>query len=68
MTQDTRFTAIEEQLAHQGVMIDELSETISEQWKTIERLTRKLASLAERVSEHEEAIGEAFPATKPPHY
>ena len=68
MNHETRLTAIEEQLAHQGVMIEELSETIAEQWKTIERLSRKLASLAERINEHEEAIGESFPVTKPPHY
>ncbi len=68
MSQEDRIIALEEQLAHQALTIEELSDALSAQWKKIDQLSRKVEEITEQVTVHEEAIGEAFPVTKPPHY
>ena len=68
MSDPDRLTALEELTAHQAKTIDELSDQVADQWKTIERLRRALERLGEQLTGLEERTGEAAPVTKPPHY
>ena len=65
---DNRLTALEELTAHQAKTIDELSDQVTEQWKTIDQMRRTLERLGERLLGLEETTAEAAPVTKPPHY
>jgi SlyX protein len=62
-----RIDALEVRLAYQDVTIETLNQTITEQWKQIDALTRQLAEVKERLQEAEShAPG---PANEPPpHY
>lgn len=69
-TTATRLDALEAELAHHDATIRDLSDVVTKQWETIDRLTqtvdgltRALASLAEASGEDE--AGEEPP---PPHY
>ncbi len=65
--QDDRLDALETRIAYQDQTIEELNATITEQWKVIETLTRKLTLLEEQVRSGSYI---ADPATEkpPPHY
>jgi SlyX protein len=65
---DDRLMALEELTAHQAKTIDELSDQVAEQWKTIEQMRRALERLNERLFGLEERTAETAPVTKPPHY
>ena len=65
---DTRLTALEELTAHQARTIDELSDQVTEQWKTIDQMRRTLERLADRLIGLEDRTVEAAPVTPPPHY
>ena len=62
-----RIDALEMRLTYQDVTIETLNQTITEQWAQIDRLTRQIAELKERV---QEAEGNApGPVNEPPpHY
>jgi SlyX protein len=62
-----RIDALEMRLAYHDVTIETLNQTITEQWKQIDALTRQVAELKERLQEAEShATG---PANEPPpHY
>jgi SlyX protein len=62
-----RIDALEMRLAYQDVTFETLNQTITEQWKQIDALTRQVAELKERLQEAERhAPG---PANEPPpHY
>ena len=62
-----RIDALEMRLTYQDVTIETLNQTITEQWRQIDALTRHLAELKERLQEAEShAPG---PANEPPpHY
>jgi uncharacterized coiled-coil protein SlyX len=62
-----RIDALEMRLTYQDVTIETLNQTITEQWAQIDRLTRQVAELKERVQEAERnAPG---PVNEPPpHY
>jgi SlyX protein len=62
-----RIDALEMRLAYQDVTIETLNQTITAQWVEIDRLTRQVAELKERLQEAESnAPG---PANEPPpHY
>lgn len=66
--QDDRITRLEELVAHQGRMIEELSEQLVEQWKLAELSRNKLDRLTERFLALEEQSLDAPPVTRPPHY
>jgi SlyX protein len=62
-----RIDALEMRLTYQDVTIETLNQTITAQWVEIDRLTRQVAELKERLQEAESnAPG---PANEPPpHY
>lgn len=66
--QDDRITRLEELVAHQGRIIEELSEQLVEQWKLAEQSRNKLDRLAERFLALEEQSLDAPAITRPPHY
>jgi SlyX protein len=66
--EEERLTRLEIAVALQEKTIGELSEEIAGQWKTIERMRRKLDALAERFLELEEQSRPETPVTKPPHW
>ena len=65
---DDRIIALEIRAAEQEKTIEELSGQIADQWKTIERLQKKLDTLAERFLALEEQSAPETPITKPPHW
>ena len=67
-TPEDRLTALEIRYTEQEHMIAELSGQVAEQWKTIERLQRKLDALTERFLTLEDQAAPDVPVTKPPHY
>jgi SlyX protein len=66
-TLSERIDALEMRLTYQDVTIETLNQTITAQWVEIDRLTRKVAELKERLQEAESnAPG---PVNEPPpHY
>ena len=66
-TLSERINALEMRLTYQDVTIETLNQTITAQWVEIDRLTRQVAELKERLQEAESnAPG---PANEPPpHY
>jgi len=65
---ETRIIALEETVAHQGRVIEELSDQLAEQWKVVEQTRDKLDRLTERFLSMEEQGLEAPANTRPPHY
>ena len=65
---EERLTTLEIHVAEQDKTIEELSGQITEQWKTIERLQKKLDALAGRFLALEEQTAPDVPVTKPPHW
>lgn len=65
---DERLTALEIRAAEQDHTIEELSGQLAEQWKTVDRMQRKLDALTERFLALEEQAGPDVPVTKPPHW
>jgi SlyX protein len=62
-----RIDALEMRIAYQDETIETLNQTITAQWTEIDRLTRQVAELKERVREAESnAPGPAN--ERPPHY
>jgi SlyX protein len=62
-----RLDALEMRIAYQDETIETLNQTITAQWTEIDRLTRQLAELKERVREAESNV--PGPANeRPPHY
>jgi SlyX protein len=62
-----RIDALEMRLAYQDVTIETLNQTITAQWTEIDKLTRQLSELKERVREAESNA--SGPVNEPPpHY
>jgi SlyX protein len=66
--QEARIMALEEQLAHQVRVGEELSGMVSAQWNEIDTLKKRLSNLAKRFVDLEESGGSHPEITKPPHY
>ncbi|GLK76611.1 protein SlyX [Methylopila jiangsuensis] len=61
-----RIETLETRLAYQDEAVETLNETITAQWKVIDRLQREVAMLSERL---DEAASGAQPVDRPPpHY
>ncbi|WIY54535.1 SlyX family protein [Devosia sp. YIM 151766] len=67
MDQDERIDALEARIAYQDQTIEELNAALTEQWKVIDLLSKKLAMMEEQVRSGSYI---ADPATEkpPPHY
>ena len=62
-----RIDALEPRLAFQDDTIETLNQTITDQWKQIDALTRQMAAMNERLQEAE-AQAPAPGNERPPHY
>ena len=65
---DSRLIGLEMRAAEQERTIQELSGQVAEQWKTIDRMQKKLNALTERFLTLEEQSAPTIEATKPPHW
>lgn len=65
-----RLTALEERIAYQDETIEALNQTITKQWAQIDKLTRLIESLADRLRDAEaKAAAQGSPVhERPPHY
>ncbi len=72
MTDDPgiRINQLEEALAHQEVMVHDLSDELAKQWNAIEGMARKIKELEEKVASQAPAPSEQPGAGEPPppHY
>jgi uncharacterized coiled-coil protein SlyX len=66
MTDNARIEALEAACAHQDRTLVELSETVAEQWKQIDALTRALLRLRDEMQSM--APQRTAPEPPPPHY
>lgn len=62
-----RILALEEQVAHQARVIDELSAELRRQGELVDRLVGELYRQRERLGELAEGVG-PHEITRPPHY
>lgn len=63
-----RLTTLEIRSTEQDKTIEELSSQIAEQWKVIDRLSKKLDALTERFLTLEEQAAPGHEITRPPHW
>jgi SlyX protein len=62
-----RIDALETRLTYQDLTIETLNNTITEQWRQIDKLIRQVAQLGERLQEAESNTG-GISNEPPPHY
>ena len=66
---DARIDALEEKIAYQDQVIDDLNTAVTDQWKEIDTLKRLVANLLDEVKEMELAArATAGREPPPPHY
>ena len=67
---EDRITRLEEALAHQSALLEELNEVITGQTTEIDLLNRRVAMLMQRAAEHEadNLSGAPMADQKPPHW
>lgn len=64
-----RIEALEVRVAYQDQVIEDLNQTVIDQWKQIDNLKRHFGDLVNRVQEVEDnAGGPSAPEPPPPHY
>lgn len=69
MTDHSRLEALETRIAYQDQIIEDLNEAITAQWREIDRLTREMVRLTERVERAEQMpAGAPEDEPPPPHY
>ena len=67
--QPRRIQKLEEALAHQEAMVQDLSVQLTQQWQTIERINRRMQELEEKIEE--QSLSQDVPQSgepPPPHY
>ena len=67
MSQD-RIDRLEIRLTEQEAVIDDLNAVITQQWRVIDALSRKLERLVEQVEEAAHRPAAGTPEPPPPHY
>ena len=68
-TLSSRVDALEIRVAYQDQIIDDLNAAVTDQWKRIDILTRRIEGLVDRVREAENrAPSGSAPEPPPPHY
>ena len=67
---ESRLTSLEEHLAHQSTLVEELNEVIVEQRKEIDLLNRRVSMLMQRAAEQEadSMSGAPLADQRPPHW
>jgi SlyX protein len=65
---NTRIEALETRLAHQDRIIEDLNATVTDQWKQIESLTRKVVRLDEQLQDLRAGAAPGGEQEPPPHY
>ena len=65
---EKRIMRLEETVAHQQTVIDDLSRLVGEQWRASEKLRREIERLGETMEDLEERASGPVPVTKPPHW
>lgn len=68
MAHKEKIITLEIKVTEQEKLLDELSQVISDQWKTIDKMSKKLDALTKRFLELEEQATPDIPVTKPPHW
>jgi SlyX protein len=69
MTDTARLDALEVRIAHQDEMIEDLNKVITAQWKEIDRLTREITRLNDRIANAEQSMaGDPGEEPPPPHW
>ncbi len=68
-TPEERFGELESRIAHQDGVIEDLNETITRQWDELDKLTRQIGRLNDRVVALEGDLQSVLPKDRPPpHY
>lgn len=68
---DADLTRLEEQIAHLARMVEDLNEVVTERSAEIDRLTRRVHALTERLAEQQDSGGGGsvlLGDQKPPHW
>lgn len=71
MADDTfhaRITSLEERIAYQDETIEALNQTITKQWAQIDKLTRLVETLTDRLRDIEVKTAQGPATERPPHY
>ena len=70
MSDQDRLTRLEEHLAHQNTLVEELNEVVTEQRAEIDLLNRRVAMLLQRAAEQEadNLSGAPLADQRPPHW
>lgn len=65
---ETRLVEMESRLAHHERLAEDLSQIVAEQGQAIDKLTRQVRRLSERLQEAEGGLRMLQPDKPPPHY
>lgn len=65
---NVRLEALEIRVAYQDQVIEDLNQTVIDQWKKLDALRRQLNELLDRVQEVEDTASPRAPEPPPPHY
>jgi len=65
---NARIEALEVRVAYQDQVIEDLNQTVIDQWKQIDVLRRQFAEVLDRVQEVEVGSSPRGPEPPPPHY
>ncbi|MAH83665.1 MAG: hypothetical protein CBB68_04800 [Rhodospirillaceae bacterium TMED8] len=64
-----RFASVESHVAHQDIVINDLSDMVADQWKAIDEMKKQIERLKGRLQSVEESMERPLVGEKPPpHY